>query len=229
MAQPVTLTVREGNAPAIVDLVRSGDLGVAYDVRLVPGQAGGGAEILEIPDQGLARFERGQPRVRTSIGMRSNDVREEDRVVSVEIVDPVADSQVIAGIRVTLEDDDERAFQASLPMNTIGFLVDEITVREFDPAVQAEVVRYRPDSTAVEVGYTLTDVTATEGQDFFAPGLPVVYFGPGQRSARILIPLGQDARQEPGETFIIELDVPDPPANSDIFKRIAVMIRDDDS
>ena len=102
-------------------------------------------------------------------------------------------------------------------------------MREFDPAVQVDIIRYRPDNTAVEIPYSLTDISATEGEDYFAPGLPVIYFGPGQRTARILIPLGQDARAEGGETFIIALDAPVPPQSSNIYRQITVMIRDDDS
>jgi len=137
--------------------------------------------------------------------------------------------QDLASIRLTLEDDDQRAFEASLAPNTVGFAVNQVSVREFDPAVQVDIVRYRPDNTALEVEYTLTDVTATEGQDYFSPGLPVIYFGPGQRTARILIPLGQDARVEQDEAFMLELKTNSAPAGSNIFTQIAVMIRDDDS
>jgi len=81
----------------------------------------------------------------------------------------------------------------------------------------------------LEVNYTLTDVTATEGQDYFAPGLNVVYFAAGQREAKIIVPLGQDARPEQDEMFILDLETAAAPSNSNIFSQIAVMIRDDDS
>jgi hypothetical protein len=95
--------------------------------------------------------------------------------------------------------------------------------------VQIDVIRYKPDNTVLEVEYTLTDVTATEGQDYFAPGLNVVYFAAGQRAAKIIVPLGQDARPEQDEAFMVELDTAAAPPNSNIFSQIAVMIRDDDS
>jgi len=132
-------------------------------------------------------------------------------------------------INLTLEDDDQRAFEAGLPADTVGFTVNQISVREFDPAVQVDIIRYKPSNTALEIDYTLTDVTATEGQDYFSPSITQVYFGPGQRTARILIPLGQDARPEQDEAFMLELEAPPAPADSNIFSQIAVMIRDDDS
>ena len=105
----------------------------------------------------------------------------------------------------------------------------EVLVREFDPAAQLDIVRYRADDRALEIRYSLTDGTATEGQDYFGPGLPLIYFAPGQQAARILIPLGQDARPEQDETFTVELDSPAVPADSGIFTQLTVMIQDDDS
>jgi hypothetical protein len=130
---------------------------------------------------------------------------------------------------LTLEDDDQRAFEAMLPPNTVAFAVNQVSVREFDPAVQIDVIRYKADNTAIEVPYSMRDVTATEGQDYFAPVLSTVYFGPGQRTARILIPLGQDAKPEQDEAFMLNLETDAPPPDSNIFSQIAVMIRDDDS
>ena len=66
------------------------------------------------------------------------------------------------------------------------------------------------------------------GQDYFAPGKNTIEFGPGQRSTRLLIPLVQDTAYEDNEAFSVELTVPDSPANRDVFRRVAVMIRDDD-
>ncbi len=228
------LTIREDSGAAIVDLVREGDLSAAIEVQFVETQFIGNQSSWEsgqyqVQNEGVLLFERGQPRARTTITMRSNPVREPDREVTLSIRDAATRSMDLGTIRLTLEDDDQRAFEASLPPNTVGFAVNQVSVREFDPAVQVDIVRYRPDTTALEVAYTLTDVTATEGQDYFAPGLTVIYFGPGQRTARILIPLGQDARVEQDEAFMLELDTPGAPVNSNIFKQIAVMIRDDDS
>lgn len=229
-----SLTIREDSGAAIVDLVRDGDLSQTLEVQLVETRFTGNQSAWEsgqyqVQDEGLVTFGPGQPRARTMITMRSNPVRESDREVVLSVRDAETRQEDLASIRLTLEDDDQRAFEASLPPNTVGFTVNQISVREFDPAVQVDIVRYRPNNTALEIGYTLTDVTATEGQDYFAPGLPVIYFGPGQRSARILIPLGQDARVEQDEAFMLELDTDSAPVGSNIFTQIAVMIRDDDS
>jgi hypothetical protein len=105
-----------------------------------------------------------------------------------------------------------------------------VSVRERDPAVQIDVVRFNPYQTALTVEYILREVTATEGEDYFAPGTNSIQFGPGQRSARILIPLVQDSRPESDEAFVLEMLVPQPEAaNANIFRQIAVIIRDDDS
>lgn len=228
------LIIREDSDAAIIDLVREGDLSEAFAVQFIETQFSGNQSTWEsgqyqVQNDGLLLFERGQPRARTMVSMRSNPVREPDRQVTLSIRDAATRSIDLGTVRLTLEDDDQRAFEASLPPNTVGFAVNQVSVREFDPAVQVDIVRYRPDTTALEVAYTLTDVTATEGQDYFAPSLPVIYFGPGQRTARILIPLGQDAWPEQDEAFMLELDTPGAPVNSNIFRQIAVMIRDDDS
>ena len=159
----------------------------------------------------------------------SNTAREEDRQVTLSVRNALNQREELAIISLSLEDDDQRAFEASLPPNTIGFTVSTIEVREFDPAVQVDIIRYQADNTAVEIPYSLTDITATEGEDYFAPGLGGIYFGPGQRTARVLIPLGQDSRSESAESFTISLDAPVPPQSSNIFQQITVMIRDDDS
>jgi len=155
--------------------------------------------------------------------------REPDRVVALSVRNVDGDPATVASINLTLEDDDQRAFEAGLAVNTVGFSVNQISVREFDPAVQVDVIRYNADNTVLEVTYTLTDVTATQGQDYFAPGINEIYFGPGQRTARILVPLGQDSRVEQGEVFTLKLDTAPAPPDSNIFSQIAVMIRDDDS
>ncbi len=115
-----------------------------------------------------------------------------------------------------------------LPRNTIAFTDSQVLVREADPAVQIDVVRFKPDSTSVEVSYAVRDVTATAGEDYFPPGLPIIYFGPGQRSARILIPLVQDSAPELGEVFMLELLSDAPQTDPDVHRRISILIQDDD-
>ena len=228
------LAVREDGGDVILDLVREGDLRNRFAVRIVEPSFSGSTSAMvagryRIEDEGLVIFEPGQPRARTTITMPSNSVREDDRQVTLSIRNALNQREELAIISLSLEDDDQRAFEAGLPPNTIGFTVSSIEVREFDPAVQVDIIRYRPDNTAIEIPYTLTDISATEGEDYFAPGLPVVYFGPGQRTARVLIPLGQDARSEAAESFTVTLDAPVPPPSSNTYQQITVMIRDDDS
>ena len=231
--QPVqeSLTLREDGNAAIIDLTRGGDLSQPLTVLFTESEpsAGGQPGRLSIENGGRLTFEAGQPRARMTVSTVSNSTREPDSEAVLTIRDADDTETVLGNIRMSLEDDDQRAFEAALPVNTVAFVVNQVSVREFDPAAQVEVVRYRPDNRALEVRYKLTDITATEGQDYFGPGLPLIYFAPGQRAARILIPLGQDGRPEREETFLLELEGQAIPEDSGIFSQLTVMILDDDS
>jgi len=101
-------------------------------------------------------------------------------------------------------------------------------VSESDPAVQIDVVRFNPDDSSVVRRYTVNDITASEGDDYFAPGSYSVLFGPGQRSARLLIPLVQDAEVEGDETFVVEFDAQPDALAANVVERVVVVIRDDE-
>ena len=234
MSLPENLSLREDDAPALIDLLRGGDLSRAMSVSFVEDSVPGASRPAATPqytmdNDGVLVFEPGQPRARMTISMTPDSEREADSTVVLGIRNTESPDIAFGTINLTLEDDDRRRFEANLPADTVAFSVDRLTVREFDPAVQVDIARYRPGSAAVEVGYRLTDVTATEGQDYFAPGLPLIYFAPGQRTARILIPLGQDTRPERDEEFTIRLQNQDIPAGSGIFSELTVVILDDDS
>lgn len=227
------LTMREGNAAAIIDVFRE-DFSAPLSVRIVEGAFSGNQSPwnsgqITVENDGQLEFSAGQERARLTVSLRSNPVREPDREVVLRIQDSANPGTDLARINLVLEDDDQRAFEQGLPANTVAFAVNQISVREFDPAAQIDVIRYNPDNTSLEVGYVLIDVTATEGQDYFTPGSTLIYFAAGQRTARILVPLGQDARREPDEAFILELETQPVSPDSNIFSQIAVMIRDDDS
>jgi len=227
------LVIREDSTAAIIEFVRL-DTVEALSVSLVEARYNGNRSPLAsgqyfIENDGKLTFAAGQQRGRLTVSMRSNPLRESDQQLVLRIVTADDPQIALATINLILEDDDQRAFEARLPANTVGFAVNQISVRESDPAAQIDVIRYKPDNTVLEVPYDITGVTATEGQDYFITGLPVVYFGPGQRSVRILIPLGQDARPEPDEAFMLQLLDQNSPADANIFSQIAVMIRDDDS
>jgi serine/threonine protein kinase len=224
----------EGDGDIVIDLVRVGDLSVELPLTVTEAAPSGQSAAIDvgaysIQNGGAVNFGLGQPRLRFTMSMPSNNVRAEDRQVLLSIRTDNDSQTELGRISLTLQDDDMRRFEASLPPNTVGFLENELYVMESDPAVQIDIVRFRPDNSVLEIPYILMDGTATEGEDYFSPGLPVIYFGPGQREARILIPLGQDGRREPGENFILELDTFEVPEETNISTRIAVMIRDDDS
>ena len=99
---------------------------------------------------------------------------------------------------------------------------------ETDPAVQIDIVRFNPDSTSVTVEFTVSDLSATEGEDYFAPGENFISFGPQQRSARLLVPLVQDVELEGDESFVVELVSSPGLSNNDADHQIVVTIRDDE-
>lgn len=229
------LTLRENDAPAIVDLVREVGISDALIVRLEEVAFSGNRSPWEsgqyqISDESTARFPPGQNRARFTVSMTPDPLREPDRQVSLLVRTDGDSESELALINLRLEDDDQRRFEAGLGPNTVAFAVGQVSVRERDPAVQIDVVRFNPDQTALTVEYILREVTATEGEDYFAPGVKIIQFGPGQRSARILIPLVQDSSKESDEAFVLEMaDEQAEATDANIFRRIAVMIRDDDS
>jgi hypothetical protein len=156
-------------------------------------------------------------------------LREPDRDVVLRLRDAEYPDEEYAIINLNLRDDDQRRFEAGLPPNTVAFAVSQVSVRERDPAVQIDVLRFNPDSTELQVAYTVRDVTATDGEDYFTSSSGVVSFGPAQRTARIFVPLVQDAVVESDEAFMLELHPKVRTDDANIFTRIAVMIRDDDS
>ncbi len=229
------LTLREDGDPAIVDLIRNSNTADALVVKVEEVAHSGNRSPWEsgqyqISDGGVVRFAPGQDRARFTVSMTSDPLREPDRQVSLLVRDAEDSESAFALINVRLEDDDQRRFESGLGPNTVAFAVGQVSVRERDPAVQIDVIRFNPDQTTLTVEYVLREVTATEGEDYFAPGTNTVQFGPGQRSARILIPLVQDSNPESDEAFVLEMPALQAgPVNAGIFRRIAVMIRDDDS
>jgi len=229
------LTLRENDAPAIVDLIRDSNIGEELVVKLEEISFSGNRSPWEsgqyqISDDSTARFPPGQNRARITVSMTPDPLREPDRQVSLLVRDFEDAESEYALIKLRLQDDDQRRFESGLGPNTVAFAVGQVSVQERDPAVQIDVVRFNPDQTALTVEYILREVTATEGEDYFTPGSNTIQFGPGQRSARILIPLVQDSSPESDEAFVLEMaDSEQDSTNANIFRRIAVMIRDDDS
>ena len=229
----VDLTLREDSDPATIDLVRMNNMLESYSVLLEEVGFSGNRSPLEegqyeIANDGLVTFEAGQNRARTTISMLPDTLRETDREVTILVREADNAESELARINLQLEDDDRRVFEAGLPRNTIAFTDSQVLVREADPAVQIDVVRFKPDSTSVEISYAVRDVTATAGEDYLPPGLPIIYFGPGQRSARILIPLVQDSAPELGEVFMLELLSDASQTDPDVHRRISILIQDDD-
>lgn len=224
----------EDTKPAFLDFIRRTDIGVPLVLRLEEISYSGNRSPWEsgqysMQDSGLVHFAAGQDRVRTVVTMASDPLREPDREVVLRLRDAEFPDEEYALINFSLRDDDQRRFESGLLPNTVAFAVSQVSVRERDPAVQIDVIRFNPDADELSVRYTVRDVTATEGEDYFASSSGEVSFGPGQRTTRIFIPLVQDTKPETDEAFMLELERPAQATDANIFTRIAVMIRDDDS
>jgi hypothetical protein len=163
--------------------------------------------------------------------MTSDPLREADQQSTLRLREAGAATSELATITVELQDDDQRAFEATMPVNMVAFATTQMTVRERDPAVQIDILRFNPDNTRLEIRYRLRDISATKGEDYFAPGNASNVFGPGQRNARLLIPLVQDTAFEDNEAFRVELlrDATEDGAEPEVFADTAIIIRDDDS
>ncbi|MCH8135296.1 MAG: hypothetical protein IIB77_04875, partial [Proteobacteria bacterium] len=228
------LSLREDNGAKIIDLVHDTDIHLALDLRIEEVSYSGNRSPwasgqLLISNEGLVSFPAGQERARFTLNMSSDPLREADQrsTLLVRVADSVGSK--LATIEVLLEDDDQRNFEAELPTNTVAFAVSQIAVRERDPAAQIDILRFNPDSQTMVVNFVVKDITAVEGEDYFSPNGHSITFEPGQRSARLLIPLVQDSVIEGDEAFTVELQVNNVSDNSDVFHRIVIMIRDDDA
>ena len=228
-----SVTLREDGRPVIVEFRRSEPLDEPLSLRLEEVGFSGNRSPwrtgqFEIPDGGYFEFPAGQARARIALTMASDDRREADQVSTLSVRETEAAALPLARIELLLEDDDQRRFESSLPANTVAFAVSQVSVRERDPAVQIDLVRFNPDATRLVVATEVLDFTAARGEDFFPPGNGLVVFGPGQRSARMLIPLVQDVEAESDEAFVVEIRTESETQEDGVHRRIAVIIRDDD-
>lgn len=229
-----SVALMEDGRPVIIDFVRASNLDEALQLKLQE-RANNGRRSLRESDQytvsndGILDFLPGQHRARLTIDLKSDSVREADSHVALVILDTEYGDIVFASIGLTIQDDDQRAYESRMAPNTIAFAVGEISVRESDAAVQMDVIRYKADNTTQTVTYVIRDISTTEGEDYIASSTGTLSFGPDDRSERILIPLIQDSIRESDETFTIELLGDLPYTEGNIYRRITVMIRDDDS
>lgn len=228
-----SVVLHEDGDAVIVDFVRSGDLGVPLTLRLEEiGFTGNTSPWANgqyaLSNAGLVSFPVGQERARITIRPADDPRREADQQSTLRLRPVDAADMELAIVNVTLQDDDRRAFEDRLPANTLGFGQSQVSVNEADPAVQIDVMRFNPDDTAVVIGFSVEDLTATEGEDYFAPGSYTISFAPGQHSARLLIPLVQDSRAEGDEAFVVKLNVDPETQPVNVTPNVAVMIRDDE-
>lgn len=227
-----SIVLREDGGDAVLDIERTSllerDLIIGIEERSFDGNGSPWESgQYRVAGDGSVSFAPGQAIAQLEISMSPDPLREPDRRAELVLRDAL-DGAELAVINLTLEDDDQRAFEQRLAPNTVGFAVSQVSVAEGETAAQIDLVRYKPDQSTLQVSFDVQDVTATSDEDYFAPTVRTVTFDPGQRSARILIPLVQDANREADEAFFLQLDGIADTADGDIFRRIAVMIRDDD-
>ena len=228
-----SITLREDGEAATIDIVRA-DVSIPLELRIEEAGFSGNRSPwvsgqFTMTGDGYVAFAEGQERIRVTLEMTSDPLREADQQSTLRIRDADTPTSELATVTLNLEDDDQRAFEATMPANTVAFATTQITVRERDPAVQIDILRFNPDNTELEVMYRLRDVTASIGEDYFAPGNDTIVFGPGQRTTRLLIPLVQDNAFESNEAFKVELLRLGEEGIIEVFADTAVIIRDDDS
>jgi hypothetical protein len=233
-SKPVNITIREDGPDVIIDFVRGSQLTVPMNLRLEEVGFSGNhspwaAGQFALSNSGLIHFPAGQARGRVTIMMASDAIREDDQQSTLRLREVEFANSELAVVNVTLEDDDQRNFESRLPPNTVAFSTRQVLIRESDPAVQIDLVRFNPDANPIEIGFTVSDITATEGDDYFAPASGSISFGPRQRSARLLIPLVQDASIEGDETFVVELSRDPGTTAFGVNRQIVVTIRDGES
>ena len=232
-SKPVNIAIREDGPDVVIDFVRGSNLATPMNLRLEEVGFSGNrspwaAGQFALSNSGLIHFPAGQARGRVTLTMASDPLREADQQTTLRLRELEFPDSELAIVNVTLEDDDQRAFESRLPTNTIAFAASQASIRETDPAVQIDLVRFNPDNSPLVIEYTVSDITATEGEDYFAPGEHSISFGPGQRSARLLVPLVQDAVVEGDETFVVELVSDQATRAIDVNRYIVVLIRDDE-
>ncbi|MEM8817187.1 MAG: protein kinase [Pseudomonadota bacterium] len=229
----IGIALREDGAPVVVDLLRLGSLDSSLGVRLEEVDHSGNRSPFRTGQyfasgSGVIGFAAGQDRARFELVMASDPLREADQQSTLKIRAAEGDSSGLAHITISLEDDDQRAFEQQIAPNTVGFAVSQMSVGEQDPAVQVDIVRYNPNDSVLRIEYAVSDITATDGDDYFSPGGSFVSFAPGQRSARLLVPLVQDSRHEGDEAFVVTLVGEEATVTEGVYRRVAIMIRDDD-
>jgi len=226
--------LREDGRPVIVDFVRTGGLALPLALKLdevgfTGNRSPWGSRQYTLSNSGIVRFPAGQERSRITLTMASDRLREADQLSTLRLRELDSAESELAVLYVALEDDDQRNFESRLPANQIAFAARQVSIRETDPAVQIDLVRFNPDRSRVVADFNVREETATEGADYFAPGKNSITFGPGQRTARLLIPLVQDSLVEGDEAFVIELSDFNNPALKGTYQRVLVLIRDDES
>ncbi len=231
-AETFTISLDEDGGAAEIEFVRR-DASDAFALRLEEvGHSGNRSPWASgqygFSNDGVVEFPVGQERGRISLAMSPDPLREADQQSTLRVRDVDSPASELATITVFLRDDDQRSFEKMLPTNTVAFAMSQASVSEADPAAQLDILRFNPDSTEIVVSYRIESVTATENKDYFPPAWQEVSFGPGQRSARLLIPLVQDSSIEGDEAFVVELETESSVTGTDIYQRIVVMIRDDE-
>jgi hypothetical protein len=232
-AASTNVALREDGDPVVIDFIRGDDASEALTLRLVEVDYSGtrspwSSGQYALSNAGLVVFPAGQPRARITLRTASDPRREADQRSTLRLQPNSGTDAELAVLNVTIEDDDRRAFEDKLPANTVGFGTSQVSVSEADSAVQVDVMRFNPDNSTMDVEFTVEALSATEGEDYFPPGINSISFGPGQRVARILIPLVQDSRGEGDEAFVVKLLVNTETQPIDVSPNIAVMIRDDE-
>lgn len=109
----------------------------------------------------------------------------------------------------------------------VRFSAPTLDVAEGAGALTVAVERVQGDSSEISVDYASSNTTALAGSDF-SPVTGTLQFSNGQRRAEIVVPILQDAADEPAEVFSLHLFNPQGGGGLAAPTRLDVTISDDD-
>ena len=221
-----TFTVAEAGGSAQVTLTRSGSTGAAVSVTLA--RTGGTATPTDdfgaVPT--TVTIPAGQATVTVNIPVVNDTADEPDETIDLLISAPTTGGATIGAqsmATVTIADDDA---PAPVP-GQIQFTTAAFPVGEGAGAVSVTLTRTGGTAGAVSVTLAAAGVTATDPDDF-GPVPTTVNFADGQANATVIIPIADDAADEPDETFDLTISAPTGGATLGTQKTATVTIADDD-
>ncbi len=193
----VTYTNSEAGPLAILTVVRTGPLTdpVAVDYMTDDETAFAGEDYTE--STGTIAFAAGASSKTFSVPILNDGLVEDDETFTVTLFNPEgAQLGDAATATVQIVDNDEGG--------TVGFTTTTINARENSPFALLTVTRSGGRASGVTVDFTVIEGTATDGEDYVSTN-GTLTFAEGVTRLTIAVPIIDDALDEEGESFTVQL------------------------